>query len=83
MAAVSNWVSNPIVSETFLSLTKAVGSAGTFLLFAAFCVIGLICIYSFVPETKGLQFEEVEQMLETGFKPKALMKKSKGDTGAA
>ncbi|XWS19302.1 hypothetical protein CRYUN_Cryun31cG0003900 [Craigia yunnanensis] len=83
MAAVSNWVSNLIVSETFLTLTKALGSSGTFLLFAAFCVIGLICIYLFVPETKGLQFEEVEQMLETGFRPKAFRTKSKGDTGAA
>ncbi|XWS15472.1 hypothetical protein CRYUN_Cryun34aG0003600 [Craigia yunnanensis] len=81
MAAVSNWVSNLIVSETFLSLTKALGSAGTFLLFAAFCVIGLICIYSFVPETKGLQFEEVEKTLETGFKPKVYRRKSTGDTG--
>ncbi|XVF28027.1 hypothetical protein REPUB_Repub14bG0160000 [Reevesia pubescens] len=83
MAAVSNWVSNLIVSETFLTLTKALGSAGTFLLFAGFCVIGFICIYWFVPETKGLQFEEVEQMLETGFKPKAFRRKSKAETGAA
>ncbi|XVE50994.1 hypothetical protein DITRI_Ditri02bG0001800 [Diplodiscus trichospermus] len=83
MAAVSNWVSNLIVSETFLTLTKALGSAGTFLLFAAFCVIGLACIYWFVPETKGLQFEEVEQMLENGFGPKAFKAKAKGHTGVA
>ncbi|XVF26189.1 hypothetical protein REPUB_Repub13aG0277700 [Reevesia pubescens] len=74
MAAVSNWISNLIVSETFLTLTKALGSAGTFLLFVGFCVIGLICIYWFVPETKGLQFEE------TGFKPKLFRRKSKGET---
>ncbi|KAA8519176.1 hypothetical protein F0562_013432 [Nyssa sinensis] len=29
IAAVSNWVSNLIVSETFLTLTQAIGSAGT------------------------------------------------------
>lgn len=85
IAAVSNWVSNLIVSETFLTLTKAIGSAGTFLLFAGFSFIGLVAIYFLVPETKGLQFEEVEKMLETGFKPKALRKKSKskGDTESA
>ncbi|KAK6265090.1 Major facilitator [Theobroma cacao] len=83
MAAVANWVSNLIVSETFLTLTKALGSAGTFLLFAAVCVIGLICIYWFVPETKGLPFEEVEEILKVGYKPKAFRTKSKGDTGNA
>ncbi|XP_022714448.1 inositol transporter 4-like isoform X2 [Durio zibethinus] len=83
MAAVSNWVSNLIVSETFLTLTKALGSSGTFLLFAAVCVIGLICIYWFVPETKGLQFEEVERMLKTGFKRKAFRKMSKGESEPA
>ncbi|XP_021902308.1 inositol transporter 4-like [Carica papaya] len=69
IAAVSNWTSNLIVSLTFLSLTKAIGSSGTFLLFAGFSLIGLVAIYFLVPETKGLQFEEVEKMLEIGFKP--------------
>lgn len=70
IAAVSNWVSNLIVSESFLTLTEALGSAGTFLLFAGFSFIGLIAIYFLVPETKGLHFEEVEKMLEKGFKPR-------------
>ncbi|PPD73033.1 hypothetical protein GOBAR_DD30058 [Gossypium barbadense] len=38
-------------------------------------VIGITCIYVFVPETKGLSFEEVEKLLETGFMPKAFRKK--------
>ncbi|XP_011095946.1 inositol transporter 4 [Sesamum indicum] len=74
IAAVSNWVSNLIVSETFLTLTEAVGSAGTFLLFAGFSAIGLIAIYFLVPETKGLAFEDVERMLEKGFKPRLCCK---------
>ncbi|KAL2475744.1 Inositol transporter 4 [Abeliophyllum distichum] len=69
IAAVSNWVSNLIVSETFLTLTEALGSSGTFLLFAGFSFLGLVAIFFLVPETKGLQFEEVERMLEKGFKP--------------
>ncbi|GER52863.1 sugar transporter family protein [Striga asiatica] len=69
IAAVSNWVSNLIVSETFLTLTEALGSAGTFLLFAGFSAVGLVAIYFLVPETKGMPFEEVEKMLEKGFKP--------------
>ncbi|KAB2007164.1 hypothetical protein ES319_D10G009000v1 [Gossypium barbadense] len=76
IAAVANWVSNLIVSQTFLTLTKALGSAGTFLLFAVFCGIGLIFIFWFVPETKGLQFEEVEKLLQAGFRPEAFRKSS-------
>ncbi|KAL5771693.1 hypothetical protein ACOSP7_015847 [Xanthoceras sorbifolium] len=75
IAAVANWCSNLIVSETFLTLTEALGSSGTFLLFAGFSLIGLIAIYFLVPETKGLPFEEVEKMLDKGFKPKLLSSK--------
>ncbi|KAF5206499.1 Inositol transporter [Thalictrum thalictroides] len=64
MAAMANWTSNLIVSQTFLTLTKAVGSAYTFLIFAGFSTVGLIYIIWIVPETKGLSFEEVEKMLE-------------------
>lgn len=70
IAAVSNWVSNLIVSETFLTLTDTLGAAGTFLLFAGFSTMGLVAIFFLVPETKGLQFEQVEKMLKKGFRPK-------------
>ncbi|KAK8642250.1 hypothetical protein V6N13_011604 [Hibiscus sabdariffa] len=83
LAAMSNWISNLIVSETFLTLTRSLGTAGTFLLFAGFCVIGLLCIHAFVPETKGLPFEEVEKMLETGFKPKSFRRKPQCSTTLA
>lgn len=66
---MSNWVSNLVVSLTFLSLTEALGSAGTFLLFAGFSLLGLIAIFFLVPETKGLQFEEVENILKKGYTP--------------
>ncbi|KAL4398044.1 hypothetical protein AHAS_Ahas01G0252500 [Arachis hypogaea] len=69
IAAVSNWCANLIVSLTFLSLIHALGAAGTFLLFAGFSTIGLVAIYLLVPETKGLQFEEVEKLLQKGFNP--------------
>ncbi|PON90238.1 Sugar/inositol transporter [Trema orientale] len=70
VAAVANWSSNLVVSETFLTLTKALGSAATFLLFAGFSMLGFVAIYSLVPETKGLTLEEVGKLLEEGFTPK-------------
>ncbi|EEF34150.1 sugar transporter, putative [Ricinus communis] len=69
IAAVSNWSSNLLVSDTFLTLTEHLGAGGTFLLFAGVSCISLVFIYWFVPETKGLQFEEVERILEEGYRP--------------
>ncbi|KAM0949346.1 putative major facilitator, sugar transporter, major facilitator superfamily [Dioscorea sansibarensis] len=70
MAAVANWVSNLIVTQTFLSLTEALGSASTFLLFCCISALAFFLIFFVVPETKGLPFEEVEKMLERkGYKP--------------
>ncbi|CAH9116497.1 unnamed protein product [Cuscuta epithymum] len=77
IAAVSNWVSNLIVSQTFLTLTQALGPWATFLLFAGFALIGLTAIFLLVPETKGLPFEEVEKLLEKGFRPNFFRCKSK------
>ncbi|XP_043689757.1 inositol transporter 4-like [Telopea speciosissima] len=79
IAAVANWVSNLIVSISFLSLTQALGSAYTFLLFCGFAFLGLVFVYFNVPETKGLQFEEVEKLLERGFKPWPFNKASDGE----
>ena len=76
IASVFNWTANLFVSESFLTLTRAFGTAGTFLLFAGLSFVGLIAIYSLVPETKGLPFEEVEKLLEDGFKPNLFRSKN-------
>jgi len=81
IAAVFNWCANLIVSESFLSMIKALGTTGTFLLFAGFSLIGLVAIYLLVPETKGLQFEEVEKLLQKGFRPFPFNKKKDDDKG--
>ncbi|KAJ8642164.1 hypothetical protein MRB53_018858 [Persea americana] len=64
IAATANWVSNLIVEQTFLSLTEAIGTSWTFLLFGLVSVVALIFVMFFVPETKGLPIEEIEKMLE-------------------
>ena len=66
IAAVSNWCANLIMSNSFLSMTESLGAAGTFLLFAGFSLVPIVAIYLLVPETKGLQFEEVEKLLQDG-----------------
>ncbi|KAF8690830.1 hypothetical protein HU200_041227 [Digitaria exilis] len=63
IAAVANWASNLLVTQTFLSLTQALGTAGTFMLFCGVSAASFLLLFLLVPETKGLQFEEVEQIL--------------------
>ncbi|XP_057428721.1 inositol transporter 4-like [Lotus japonicus] len=82
IAAVFNWCANLLLSESFLSMVKALGTSGTFLVFAGFSLIGLVFIYALVPETKGLQFEEVEKLLQKGFKPFPFDRKKEEDNKA-
>ncbi|KAK7270046.1 hypothetical protein RIF29_22921 [Crotalaria pallida] len=60
MSATVCWVSNLIVSLSFLSVVDAVGSGPTFLIFAAITVFAFLFVLLYVPETKGLTFDEVE-----------------------
>lgn len=65
IAATGNWISNLIVSESFLSLTKAIGTSWTFLVYGVISVLALFFVLICVPETKGLPIEEIEKMLES------------------
>ncbi|CAK8534551.1 unnamed protein product [Lathyrus sativus] len=67
IASTTIWVSNLVVSQSFLSLTEAIGPAWTFLLFGIIAFIGIFFVIVFVPETKGVPIEEVENMLEKRF----------------
>lgn len=64
IAATACWISNLIVAQTFLTLTVAIGTSDTFLLFGCIAVAGLFFTLVFMPETKGLSFEQVEVMLQ-------------------
>jgi len=64
IAATANWISNLIVAQSFLSLTQAIGTSWTFLIFGVVSVVALFFVLIFVPETKGLPIEEIEKMLE-------------------
>ncbi|KAK7304079.1 hypothetical protein RJT34_15102 [Clitoria ternatea] len=64
MASTTVWVSNLIVSQSFLSLTQAIGTAWTFMMFGIIAVVAIFFVIIFVPETKGVPMEEVEKMLE-------------------
>lgn len=64
IAATANWISNLIVSQSFLTLTQVIGTSWTFLIFGVISVVALFFVLICVPETKGLPIEEIEKMLE-------------------
>ena len=64
LATAVNWGSAFLVSQFFLTLVGAIGSAATFWLFAAFCALGWVWIYFRVPETKGKSLEEIQASWE-------------------
>lgn len=62
MSATVNWISNLIVAQSFLSIAEATGVGPTFLILAGIAVAAFIFVAVFIPETKGLSFEEVERI---------------------
>jgi sugar porter (SP) family MFS transporter len=62
LAATFNWVSNLVVTLTFLSLLQKIGAPRTFWLYAAFAIAAWIFSYRLVPETKGRTLEQIEKL---------------------
>ena len=60
-AASMNWISNLVVSITFLSLVELIGLAWAFWLYGLLAIAALAFCYYLVPETKGRSLEEIEE----------------------
>lgn len=63
----SNWVTNVIVSSSFLSMMKTMTPPGTFGFYAGTCGLGWIWILFFYPEVTGLPLEEIRAVFEHGY----------------
>ncbi|KAK7033159.1 MFS glucose transporter mfs1 [Favolaschia claudopus] len=61
IAASSNWMNNFIVGQVTPTMLKHL-SFGTFVFFGAFSLLGGLFILFFVPETKGVSLEEMEEV---------------------
>ena len=74
IGSLSNWLFNGIVAFTFLKLVNALSPAGAFWLYAAIGVLGIYWGHRFIPETKGITLEEIEDHWREGKKPRELSK---------
>jgi len=61
-----NWTFAGLVMANALTFMQKFGNASIFYLFATFCVLAIIFVALFVPETKGISLEELELNLKKG-----------------
>ena len=63
IGSLAVWIFNCIVSFTFFKIIDffSENPAGAFFLYGFIAVLGLVWGYLFLPETKGLSLEEIEQ----------------------
>lgn len=71
-SAMSNWTFNTVVIFSFPILEKMMGIEYTFALYGVICLFGLIYTYFYMPETKNLSLEQIENYIVAG-KPLRLL----------
>ncbi|MCI5052493.1 MAG: sugar porter family MFS transporter [Simkaniaceae bacterium] len=59
-ATCANWITNFIVTATFLNLINLLGKAGTFWLYGILGVFGIVFILRRIPETNNKTLEEIQ-----------------------
>lgn len=62
-ATCINWLSNGVVAFSFLSIVHVIGISSTFMIYFVMCLVSIIFVYFFVPETKGISLEKIEANL--------------------
>lgn len=63
-----NWTFAGLVMANALTFMQDHGNASIFYVFAGFCLLSIIFVAMFVPETKGITLEELEFNLKSGKK---------------
>ena len=63
---------NLIISITFLAFFDFLGPANTFFIYGLMSAIAFVFIYYFIPETKGISLELIEENLNSGKKLREL-----------
>ena len=62
LATATTWFFNFILAITFPALVASFTSTGAFCWYAAWNIIGFFLVLFFLPETKGLSLEELDQV---------------------
>ncbi len=68
IAVAAQWLFNAIVANTFPLIngsklnTVSYNGALPYFIFALFCVVTIVFVWKYIPETKGKTLEEMEEM---------------------
>ncbi|KAF0291601.1 Solute carrier family 2, facilitated glucose transporter member 12 [Amphibalanus amphitrite] len=63
VATSLNWLSNMVISATFLQAVELLSVSGTFLGYALLCLISAFFVFFSVPETRGKSLHEISEEL--------------------
>ena len=63
VCTASLWIASFLLTYTFPFLNTALGTGGTFMLYAVICFFGFLFVLKRIPETKGKSLEELEEEL--------------------
>lgn len=66
ITTIVNWSFAGLVMGNALSFMRDHGNASIFFVFAGFCVLSMLFLKFFVPETKGITLEKLESNLKAG-----------------
>lgn len=67
IAVFCQWISGFLVTFAFPILIGVMGLACTFFVFAVCCILSLLFVKMFMPETKGLSIEDIERKFRSEY----------------
>ncbi|KAH3680878.1 hypothetical protein WICPIJ_008091 [Wickerhamomyces pijperi] len=62
----TGWLTNFVVSVTYLQLMDYIHMSGTCLVFGLICAVGWVAVYQYYPEVNGLSLEEIRNIFQDG-----------------
>jgi MFS family permease len=64
IGAAVDWVANYALIEAFPASQRAIGLGWVMICFAALCVVAVVFVLRYVPETKGMSVEEITELFD-------------------
>jgi MFS family permease len=64
IGATVDWLANYALIEAFPAWQRSIGLAWVLVCFAGLCVMAIVFVTMFVPETKGMSVEEIVELFE-------------------